>query len=528
MAFFGLDVASRGLLASRNALNVVNQNITNSTTKGYSRKVATIRASNPAPASGAGMLGTGSELVSVDRIRDDYLDTKVWGEQSVTTEWSNKSEYLQQISDIMCGTDVLNAGDAVNEFFTAYSKYAKDPTDTNRVVFLQAGEDFVNSFKSMANDLEELQNTLNIELKSQVNEINSLADRIARMNKEIYDLEVRGQDANTLRDERALLIEELSQFADIKYEERNCGKLQNGKDDIRVSISIGGMTLVNHFDTAKLELVERGAKTNPEDIDGLYDIKWETGNIFNVKSGSLKAILDVRDGTGDSIDNFTKGVPYYTKQINEFAKTFVKAFNEGIKGNDTTAANKSMGHADGYVSNSKAGDDLPHIRFFTMDNMSSAEFAVDADGNPIDETDLEARNALYDNITAKNLSLSKDVVESIGNIFSTKNIGDIDDTGTLYDLISFREDKTMFEQGNVEDVISSWISTIGSQVKNSEKLQENHEATLQQLQNNRDAYSGVSLSEEMTEMLKYQQLYQSCAKMINVMSGIYDTLINAI
>ena len=49
---------------------------------------------------------------------------------------------------------------------------------------------------------------------------------------------------------------------------------------------------------------------------------------------------------------------------------------------------------------------------------------------------------------------------------------------------------------------------------------------MKQIENRRTADSGVSLDEEMANMVRYQHAYNASARMIVTMSEIYDTLIN--
>ena len=95
-AFFGLNVAVRGLFSAQRNLNTVNHNLNNINTPGYTRQQAIQVASRPmALADGTGMMGTGSDVIGVRRIRDEYLDFKYWSENLSLGEWSAKKKRLQ-------------------------------------------------------------------------------------------------------------------------------------------------------------------------------------------------------------------------------------------------------------------------------------------------------------------------------------------------------------------------------------------------------------------------------------------------
>ena len=74
---------------------------------------------------------------------------------------------------------------------------------------------------------------------------------------------------------------------------------------------------------------KRIEKVNPEDIEGLYNVTTKEGTPLNLNCGKLKATIELRDGDGNG-DSWIKGVVYYEKELNKFARVFAKAFNEGI------------------------------------------------------------------------------------------------------------------------------------------------------------------------------------------------------
>ena len=76
MAFFELNIAMSGLFAAQRGLQVTSNNITNASTKGYSRQVLSQKADTPLTGLGVGMTGTGVATTGVNRLRNSYLDTK--------------------------------------------------------------------------------------------------------------------------------------------------------------------------------------------------------------------------------------------------------------------------------------------------------------------------------------------------------------------------------------------------------------------------------------------------------------------
>jgi len=381
----------------------------------------------------------------------------------------------------------------------------------------------------MAAHLEKLQDDVNYRIRTKVEEINSLATQIQQLNRQIYIAELGGNTANDLRDQRGVLVDKLSKIINIEANEVVVGTLPDGTEDKHFIITISGKALVNHFDVSKLSVVQReDEKVNAEDISGLYEIKWADGNILEVKGGELRGYLDVRDGNGGEVgpngiqSPMYKGIPYYMKKLNEFVQTFAKAFNEGIIG-----GTDGYGHADGYGIDPD-GDGpaaASHgIRFFTMlgpdgQPLSSAAF-IDESATP---SEIEQR---YKQLTAKNFAVSLDVTTDYNTIAASSNGAEVGNIDILNALLKMRHDEHMFSEGAPEDFMKSLVSNLGVDSQQATNYLERQETIVNQVESNRLSVSGVSLDEEMANMVRYLHAYNSAAMMISTMNEIYDVLIN--
>ena len=115
---------------------------------------------------------------------------------------------------------------------------------------------------------------MNQEIKAKIDEINSLADEIATLNKQINTIELSGNmKANELRDRRTLLLDQLSEIVDvetIETEVRDPNNLDRNTGGTRFIVKIaGGQTLVDGNDYNELECVARTTdqKVNQTDIE---------------------------------------------------------------------------------------------------------------------------------------------------------------------------------------------------------------------------------------------------------------------
>ena len=206
--FGGITLSMRGVYASQAALNLTNENITHSSVDGYVRRTATFSA--------VSVNGTRGVTVDPKRMRDSYLDTKVVNENSVASEWTTKTQFYEEIMEIIDEPSDVSLNTTINEFFVAFQELSKKPTDiTYRTVALQKAEQFTDYLNNMAGRLENYQQDLNSKVQVQVAAINSLTEEIAELNRQIYTTEVTGGDASYQHDQLELKIRELSNYGNV-------------------------------------------------------------------------------------------------------------------------------------------------------------------------------------------------------------------------------------------------------------------------------------------------------------------------
>lgn len=503
-SFSGLEIALSGIYTSQRALNISSNNVANAATPGYSRQIGEIVTNQPYTVfDGTGMVGTGSQLVSVDRIRDDYLDYRYWNENSQSGEWSIKDTNLNDIQALFNEPSDSGFTAVMNNFYSSLQDLSKDPSSLPaRATLKENAVTLAKHFNNMSTQLKSLQSDYNFGVKSKVDEINSYAKQVRDLNEIIYKYELDGNKANDLRDKRQLLVDKLSKIADVDVKETQVGMLGNGIPDTRFSITLGGHTLVNHLDLSQLQCIQRTVpqRKNPGDVDGLYDVKWADGNAINIGSGELKAYIDVRDGNSDittGSQNAYKGVPYYMERQDTFVKTFVQSLNEGVSG--------GTGFTSGYGLDGSTG-----IKLFTANGSSSAAF-----------TD-------YTTLTAANLGVSSDILADNGTkkIPASSTFGTSGNSGIIQLVLDQRHDVSMFAEGAPEDYMKSLIATLGVDGQEAKKMNKIQTSVVKHIDNSRKSVSGVSIDEEMANVVKFQQIYSASAKLISIMDEIYSLTVN--
>jgi len=302
-----------GLTAYQAAENTVANNVANVETEGYTKQYTARKASDALRTyTSYGMQGTGVTVTGIEQSRNLFLDSKYRANQADVGRYETLESHMIRIEKYFEDSSAVNGFSTIyNKFNAALEELSKNPGQTStRTAFLGAAQTVTEYFRTMSANLKAEQESINGEVKTTVERINTIAEEIAALNKQINLIELSGTNANELRDKRALLVDELSKIVDVEVSEvpiLNEADNNNPTGANRFTVKISnGNTLVSNYDFNTLELIGREPeeKYNQSDADGLYDIRWkETLSPFNPLadnlSGSLKALLELRDGNNN-------------------------------------------------------------------------------------------------------------------------------------------------------------------------------------------------------------------------------------
>jgi flagellar hook-associated protein 1 FlgK len=304
--FFGLEIGASALSSFQTAINTTANNVANVQTTGYTRQTANLAAT---PAIRVyqryGTCGTGVEVTSITQERNLYYDEKYWTNNSSKGYFEQKLYSIDQIQTIFKDDENSQKGFTTiftNMFAALDTLKTRGEEEEVRNQFINQAQGLCTYFNQLSQSLLDIQEDCNAEIKTTVEQINSMSAKIAILNKQINQIEVRGDNANDLRDQRANIIDELSELVTVEtkeYDVTNSNGQNLGGTNYRVFIN--GQVLVDGNDYRTLDCTSSDYKLNQMDMDGLYYVTWsDTGNSFNatggIAGGSLKALFDVRDG----------------------------------------------------------------------------------------------------------------------------------------------------------------------------------------------------------------------------------------
>ena len=530
-SFVTFRIASTGMHTARTNLNVTSHNVANYSTPGFSRQVTVQSAVRGMHLrNGQGMFGMGSVVHNVIQMRDQFIDRRFWNQNSILGEFAVKAPQLSLMEAVFNDLSDSGVRASFEDFFSRLQDLTREAHDpTFRLNVVMVGETLADMIRNNAQSLQRQQQDLNGEVRAVVTEVNSLGQQITMLNQQIRQFEFDGSNANDLRDQRALLIDRLSELVNVEVSEENFSHATGINNDNRLSISINGHDFVNHLSVHPLELVPRTPeqRRNEMDVDGLYDIRFANGSPFNIYSrtlrGTLKGLIDVRDGNGgsntyvwnendgefvpgQSTSSF-KGIPFYMNRLNYMVRVFAAAINDGYDVNGDPIPG-SPGHRNGYALNGNTG-----LAFFTWTHPATGD-TIDSFG------DIRYLNAL-------NFNINQVLMDSPHLLQASKSPTDGEsDPSIILGFINVGNFPSLFREGQLMDFMIATAGHLAIDIRQAERFMNNYNEMTMATQNQRLSISGVSMNEELLNMVRFNQLFQNNARMISTMNDVYDTLIN--
>jgi flagellar hook-associated protein 1 len=466
--FSALNAARTSLEVNQKSIEIVGNNISNVNTKGYSRQSAVL-STYPAVNFGDFFVGQGVKVSNVQRDHDVFITNQLrdkvvdFGLHNGQTRSLGELERIFNISEENIATNV-------DRFFDSWQELSASPSDlVLRDIVIQRGELLSTNFNNTANELLTVQENINDGIIAKLSEINSQIEEVASLNQSIFNIEIRGQTANTARDKRDMLAKELaSTLGAVSYENQN-GMLSVGLP--------GGLPLVQGTQAMSIEAVTTGSNV---------DLVLHAGGVIrpindNSLGGEFKGLLDMRDNFIPALQNDLDRLAYeISSQVN-----FHHANGVGL--DDSTGLSFFSGPT---AVSTTPPPPLPADYANAARNMS----VVLTDSNQV-AAGLSSPVAPGDNRNALTIS-------NIGDSYLVEGVDDFNSYyGKMTSRVGIRSNQNQLNLQGSQDAVN-------------------------QLENMRDGLAGVSLEEEMIDMIIYQRGFQSSAKFLSAVDELMTSLIN--
>jgi flagellar hook-associated protein 1 FlgK len=511
----GFETATRGLLANQKAIDVVGHNVSNIGVSGYTRqRVDLVSMSvnmrytrynqNTTPFAGQGV-----GVYGVSQIRDAFLDKRFREEYADVGYYSATSSILEDMHGALDEIVPANLSRSLEQFMDTWDEMlGASINEVNQAANIQAkAAQMVSVLQQMSAKLDNVWNQQEYSLSLDVDNINTILGQVAELNKSISEQQFNSMDPTSnemyqpleLMDQRNVLLDQLSEYADIYYETDARGMVKvwmGAKDDKNPPVVVE--------DTHSRLAI----RVNEDDPNfRTVSVFWnETGRDVAFNSGAIRASMDMLNGRGMNMDGkrgetWTQGILYYKDKINIFAREFVSAFNNVIEYvyNNPGDPNDPQ--------NGAAFDPPRYKALFTFDTDSyetaagirlSAEWEANSSYLITDLRD-KLNNGDADNTYAAKAS----------NVFKKKL--DFDEfQGTLNEYILFYSNTRLNNDKAFADSRLKAVTEIADTV-------------LDQIQQ----VSGVSFDEEGVDMMQYKKAYDAVSRVFTTLDEMLDKLINS-
>ena len=305
-----LSIGLSGLRTSQASLSVTGHNIANVNTPGYSRQQAVQQTGIP-QFSGAGYIGSGSQVVDVRRLASDFLSSQVRTATSQSNELSAFQGQIEQLDSLLSDT-TTGISPALQKFFAALQTASSSPATTEgREGLLAAAQGLSKSFNTLYDQLDKQNSLINQQLGSLANQVNSLATSVASYNDAISKAKAAGSQPNDLIDAREETVRKLSELVGVQAVTQ---------DDSSVSLFLGtGQPLVVGTKASTLQAVPGS------DDPTRNQIQLVTGSSVQnittqISGGQMGGLLAYRDTALDASYN----------KLGQIALTFADTVNKQL------------------------------------------------------------------------------------------------------------------------------------------------------------------------------------------------------
>jgi flagellar hook-associated protein 1 len=448
--------------AYQKAIDTASNNISNSGNTDYTRErvvFGTVTAENG--------IGAGIKVQDVQRVRNELTDAQIRKYQSQYSEADTKASYLSQIETLVSEPSDNGLSTYIAAFFNSWDELTTDATSlSSRSNIIKAAQELSDRIKETYDGLGNMEITVRDEASTTVDQINNYLKDISSLNQKIYESEVRGNEANDLKDQRDKALDSLSKLVNINVQMNDKGA---------AIVSVGGIQGADAIGYNEFELVN---------VDGKLKLATKEDNNITavVNGGVLSADFDL----------YSNKIPDYLSKLESFATTFANKVNEIHKTGYTLAGDSSSS---------------TNINFFGK---------LDDSGNWV----------VFD---GGELVISDDILNDTSNI-AASDASNNDGNSNIANQIARLGDSKISELNNQTFLqnYNSILSKIGTDKTSSDNNAESSNTILTTLKNQKSSESGVSLDEEEANILVYQRAYQASAKLISIADELLQTLLSMV
>ncbi len=464
-----LNIARSSLTANQQALQILSHNIANAATEGYSKQRVDFSTNKPLVTAN-GVFGRGINSDNVIRAEEKFITQRLLIEKQTAGRWTAIDKALKEIELSFSETGESDLSFVITNFFNAAEQLSLNPENhAARTNLVQRAEFMVSKFRTISTTLLRSQTNIDNEVQAVAKNVNDITTSLVNLNQAILVVEVGGNRANDLRDNRDILLSKLSELVNVNIFENSKGS---------IVISLDGNILVDGKTKRDLVLTQKAAgdrSVTKLSIEG-------SSNEVNFNGGRLSGLIQARDDY----------IGFYKSSLDIMARDLSNKVNEF--------------HNKGFDLNGNTG-----INFFKTNIEFAGDMAL-SDDVKNDITKIAAASG-YDSNSDGSIDLSNGPGDNsvIRAIAGLRNSG-IDSSG----------DKSIF------DSYGSLLGVIASDANQSKDMRSTQNLLVEQLTNLKESRVGVSLDEELVKMIVYQNNFAAASRMIKTVERLLQDVMEMV
>ncbi|PYZ95852.1 flagellar hook-associated protein FlgK [Alteribacter lacisalsi] len=504
--FHGLETARRAIHAQQAAIHTTGHNIANAGTGGYSRQRVNLSAASAFPGVSmntpfmAGQLGAGVQAGAIERVRDTFLDGQYRNESGRHGEWSTRHGSLDRVEGLFNEISGNGIGTSMDRFWQSLHDLGTNPSDTGvRAVVKENGAALAEAFNYTSDGLNRIETECRGELKASEQKINQLLQQINDANKQIASLEAHGQRPNDLYDARDTLVDELSGFLNIAVEQTAGPKS-----------GMAGRYTINLTDDSgrKLETLVDGPNLGNRELRIGFDE--DTGLVEGIYTGSAEDFSGGVPGDGAAVYSISE---FQSRGSLHAAASFYGYVENGeIHGTLQDVKNDF--------------DQLAYTYVTEFNRLHEEGFSLNGEGGmPFFDPFAEGRIQG----AAGNMVLNSAISSDVNNIAASSEPEGTSGNGNHAAVLANMREQT-FNFGGMSTNASAFYQSITGKVavQSSEaaRMSTNALNVVTSIGERRESVSGVSLDEEMSNLVQFQHAYNAAARNMTAIDEMLDRIIN--
>jgi flagellar hook-associated protein 1 len=583
-----LWTAVSGFTVSQNAINTTAHNLANIDTEGSTRQQVIIQDfhyNKIGQSTYSSMqTGLGAATQVVRQVRDEFYDKQYRTESGRLSYYDAQKQTIYEIEDIMGELENSPFQESIQKLWNNIQELVKSPDDkVARASLSKNAEGFIQKAETIYKQLEQYQVNLNQQINDKVDRINTLGEKIAKLNEQITRVESGGVErANDLRDKRNLYIDELSELIDVKATEEFDGSVTIMAENVQFVTGTSSYTMStvrvedgtdmvkpvwDHIKTDVFNMSKEPSYEAGTNIGALKGLVWARGN----SSANYTDIPQKEDYATDT--DYQAAVEKYNLEVgsssirtiqaqldmlihgivtsmNDILSPNVEATQTLPDGSTVTLKVLSPDAPMGMDSNKTQGTELfsrKSTSRYDYDNPIYVKAQQDANGNTIyvtcDENDAGAiktyayneedpsdRYTLY---TLGEIEINKEVLADYSKIplSTSTGTGDYAYNGVAKKLSEIWKQPFTTLNPNVLKVntFNEYYTAIWGDLATKGEMynscSENQQTMVDNIATARQNVMGISSDEELANMIKYQHAYNASARYFNVVDSMIEHLV---